>query len=278
MRLVVEEPDSEKLAQAEACWLQAHAAYDRADFPAAAESYKAASALYESLDPPSFIDSLLGWALCLDHLGCSDEGAEVHRRVIVSAAASPAQKNAARRNLVYAAGVRNFGNADFAAAHACFAKALALQEADDDFRSDILMWLGACHSQMGQFAAAEETYHDLMVSDGAHESVKSQASQHQTFAEGHLLFGARRYKEAQGKFEKLLRVTGAGNEFRGSVTLMLAHCSFHLAEFGQASRRYRQILKTRNASPEQKNEARQWRRALPGLLVRGLRLFGIRPA
>ena len=52
--------------------------------------------------------------------------------VIGSALASGAQQAAAKRNLAYASGVRNFGNADFAEAHASFARALALHQDDDD--------------------------------------------------------------------------------------------------------------------------------------------------
>ena len=112
-----------------------------------------------------------------------------------------------------------------------------------------------------------------MVSQGAHESVKTQASQRHAFAEGQVLFAAHRYRDARNKFEELLRHRGGANEFRNDVVLMLAHCSFHLAEFGQARRRYRQILKTHNASPEQKLEAREWRSALPGFFKRLLRIF-----
>ena len=135
------------------------------------------------------------------------------------------------------------------------------------------MWVGACHTQFGQFAAAGETYTDLFGSRGAHESVKTQANQRHVFAEGQVLLAARRYQEARNKFEELLRNRGAGNKFRREVQLMVAHCCFHLAEFGQASRRYRQILKTRNASAEQKSEAQEWRSALPGFFERLVRLF-----
>ena len=274
----MEETDSARLTQAEASWLEAHTAYEMADFPLAAEAYERAGLLYEGLDAASYVDSLLGLALCMDHLGRNAESETLNKRVIANRTASVAQKAIAQRNLIYAEGVRNFANTEFAAAHASFAKALTLHDEDDDFRSDILMWMGACHSQLGQFAAAGDTYTDLLSSQGAHESVKSQASQRQAFAEGHLLFAARRYREARSKFEELLRQRNTASEFRSGVQLMLAHCCFHLSDYGQANRRYRQILKTRNASQDQKREARQWRRAVPGWLERLVRSFKVTAA
>ena len=265
-------PPSSRL-QAEAHALAAEASYDMADFARAAESYRHAALGYRNIDAAVHIDALLGLGLCLDHLGQHTESELVYGQVLESDTAAPSQKAAAKRNLVYAAGVRYFANADFAASQACFAKALTLNPDDDDFRSDILMWMGACQSQLGHFAAAGETYTDLLSSHGAHESVKSQASQWQVFAQGQVHFAARRYQEARGKFEEILKRRGTANEFRSGVTLMVAHCYFHLCEYRQASRRYRQILKTRNASPQQKTEARQWRRALPGLIERLVRSF-----
>ena len=273
MRALVKSTESEQLTQAEANWLEAHAAYEKADFQPAAEAYQRACRLYDGLDDESYIDSMLGLGLCLDHLGRSEESEGLNVEVINSPVANVTQKAIARRNVVYAEGVRNFTNADFAAAHASFAKALTLYPDDDDFKSDILMWLGACHTQLGQFAAAGETYSDLLSSHAAHESVKTQASQHSAFAEGQVLFAARRYRDARNKFEELLKNRSDANEFRNDVVLMLAHCSFHLADFGQARCRYRQILKTRDASPEQKLEAREWRNALPGFFERLLRIF-----
>ena len=251
----------------------AEACYEMADFAQAAALYRDAAREYRAIDSAAYLDSLLGLGLCLDHLGNHKESELIYGQVIEAGNAAASQRAAAKRNLVYAAGVRYFAGADFAAAQACFAKALTLNPDDDDFRSDILMWVGACQSQLGHFAAAGETYTDLLSSHGAHDSVKSQASQWQVFAQGQVHFAARRYQEARGKFEEILGRRGTANEFRSGVTLMLAHCYFHLSEYRQASRRYRQILKTRNASPEQKIEARQWRRALPGLMERCLRSF-----
>ena len=262
--------------QAEAHAITARALYESADFSRAADGYRQAIELHRGQSVPAHFEALLGLGLCLDHLGNYTESERLYQQVIKAGAASEAQKIAARRNLVYAAAVRSFACADFAAAQALFAKALTLHPNDDDFRSDILMWLGACHSQLGQFAAAGETYTDLLSSGGAHESVRTQASQCQVFAEGQLHFAARRYQEARSKFEELVKRRGSGNQFRSGAMLMLAHCCFHLSDYRQASRRYRHILKTRNASPDQKREARQWRRAVPGLLERILRSFGSR--
>ncbi len=262
--------------QAEAHAIIARALYESADFSRAADAYRQAIELNRTLDDTAHIDALLGLGLCLDHLGNYSESERLYNQVINARAASSVHRMAARRNLVYASAVRSFGAADFAAAQALFAKALTLHPNDDDFRSDILMWLGACHSQLGHFAAAGETYTDLLASGGAHESVKTQATQCQVFAEGQVHFAARRYQEARGKFEEILKRRGSGNQFRSGAMLMLAHCCFHLSDYRQASRRYRHILKTRNASPEQKREARQWRRAVPGLLERILRSFGSR--
>jgi tetratricopeptide (TPR) repeat protein len=254
--------------------LTAQAAYSSADFYRATDSFRQACRCYEGDDWPAYFEAQLGLGLCLDHLGHFEESQRLNRSIIGSPQAAPSQKAVAKRNLIYAEGVRSFSAADFGAAQACFAKALSLHPGDDDFRSDILMWMGACHSQLGQFAAAEETYSDLLTSDGTHDSVKHQANQWRAFAEGQVHFAARRYQEARVKFEEILKRRGTANEFRSGVTLMLAHCCFHLCDYGQARRRYRHILKTRNASREQKEEARQWRRALPGLLERCLRVFG----
>ena len=262
--------------QAEAHALTARALYESADFSRAADGYRAAIELRRGPGGLVHFEAVLGLGLCLDHLGNYAESERLYQQVINAGTASETQKMAARRNLVYAAAVRSFGATEFAAAQALFAKALTLHPNDDDFRSDILMWLGACHSQLGHFAAAGETYTDLLSSGGAHESVKTQASQCQVFAEGQLHFAARRYQEARSKFEELLKRRGTGNQFRSGAMLMLAHCCFHLSDYRQASRRYRHILKTRNASADQKREARQWRRAVPGLLERILRSFGSR--
>ena len=105
--------ESEQLTQAEAHWLEAHSAYDMGDFARAADSYREASQRYNGLDSESYIDSTLGLGLCLDHLGRSDESEQLNLLVINSAVASPTQKAIARRNVVYAEGVRNFTNADF---------------------------------------------------------------------------------------------------------------------------------------------------------------------
>lgn len=249
--------------------------YDIADFPKAAEAYREARRLYEGSDSALYMDATLGLALCLDQMGEHGEAESLHNLVIESSRASDSQKNAARRNRVYADGMRNFGAAEFATAHACFAKALELHAVDDEFRSDILMWMGACHSQLGQFAAAGETYTELAAIRMANESVKAKASQRQVYAEGQLHFAAGRYHEARGKFEEVLSQRGSVNEFRSGAMLMLAHCCFHLSDYRQAGRRYRQILETGNATAEQQREAREWRRALPSLLRRCLRLFSV---
>lgn len=264
---------SEKLAQAEARWLEAHAAYEMGDFPRSAEAYRAASLLYEDLDAASYFDALLGLALSLDHLGQHRESLEHNRRVLEARSASAKQKADAQRNISYAEAVRCFSNAEFAAAQAQFTKALDLDAENGDFRSDILMWLAACHTQLGQFAAAGATYADLLATAGTHDVLRTEVSQRHTLAEANVLFAARRYNDARSKYEELLRRCDAADEMASGARLMLAHCCFQLSEYGQARRRYREILQARGASAEQKREAHQWYRAIPGWLQRLLRSF-----
>lgn len=260
---------------AEALRLSGDLLYEHGDFASAGEAFQAA---VETPGAPEWVrlDSRLGLGLCLDHQGRHDEAGECNREVIRSTGATSEQVAAARRNLVYAAGVRHFAESDFAAAHACFAKALTLHPGDDDFRSDILMWLGACHGQLGQYAAARDAYADLVGNQSTHDAVRGQAAVWKDFAEGQVLFTERRYQQARQKFEGILARRNVGNEFSSGVRLMLAHCLFHLSEYTQARRNYRQILKTRNASTEQKAEARRWRNAVPGLVERLARAFGRR--
>ncbi len=247
--------------------------YEHGDFAAAAEAFQGAVELPG--EPAGVrLESLLSLGLCLNHQGLHDEASRCDREVIDSPLASAEQVAAARRNLVYAEGVRRFAEADFAAAHACFAKALTLHPGDDDFRSDILMWLGACHGQLGQYAAARDAYQDLVVNRSTHVAVRGQAAVWKEFAEGQVLFTERDYQQARQKFEGILARRPAANEFLSGVRLMLAHCLFHLREYTQAGRNYRHILKTRNASREQKAEARRWRGAIPGIVERLTRAFG----
>jgi len=256
---------------AEALRLSGDLLYDHGDFAMAAEAFRGAvgtAGVPEAVQ----LDCLLGLGLCLDHQGLHDEAQGCHREVIASAGASSEQL-AARRNLVHADGVRHFAEADFASAHASFAKALTLHLGDDDFRSDILMWLGACHGQLGQYATARDAYQDLVGNRSTHEAVRGQAVVWKEFAEGQVLFTERRYQQARQKFQGILARRSVGNEFSSGVRLMLAHCLFHLREYGQARRNYRQILKTRNASRAQKIEAHRWRKAVPGLLERLARAF-----
>lgn len=90
------------------------------------------------------VESLLRLALSLDHLEHYAESENLYRQVLEAQSASESQRAAARRNLAYAEGIRHYATAEFSAAHTCFVKALTLQPEDDEFRHDVLRWLGAC--------------------------------------------------------------------------------------------------------------------------------------
>lgn len=250
--------------------------YEVGDIDRAEASYRRAM---QMCDPGSAgrYEALLGLGLSLDHLGRSDESRLLYQEIIADPGARELDRLVARRNMIYAEGVNYFARGEFEAARASFNKALTLHtREDDDFRSDILLWVGACSAQLGQFAAAHEVYAEVVASTGAHDSVKAQASQWCAFAEGQLHFAARRYQDARAKFEEILARRGVANEFRSGVALMAAHCCLQLREYTQASRRYRSVLKAGSASQAQKREARQARRALPGVIERWYRTFARR--
>lgn len=249
----------------------ASACYELGDFERAEGGYRQAAELYAETAPER-MEALLGLGLCLDHRGLSGQSRVIYTAVLAAPGVSAAYKAVARRNLVYADGVACFSRGEFEAARAAFFKALSLHPSDDDFRSDILLWVGACSAKLGQFAAARDAYADLLGSTGTHESVKAQASQWCAFAEGQMHFAARRYADARAKFEEILARRGVANEFRNGVKLMAAHCCVQLRDYGPASRRYRQVLKTSSASQAQKSEARKARRAVPGVVERWFRL------
>ena len=246
--------------------------FEAGDMDRAERSYRRAVRLCD----PGTADrhqGLLGLGLSLDHLGRTEESRVLYQEILDDPGGRESERLVARRNLVYADGVAYFARGDFEAARASFSKALTLHPTDDDFRSDILLWVGACSAQLRQFAAAREAYAELLSSPGAHDSVKAQARQWCAFAEGQLHFAARRYRDARAKFEEILARRGAANEFRSGVALMVAHCCFQLRDYSQARRRYRSVLKAGNASQAQKHEARKARRAMPGVFERWYRTF-----
>lgn len=250
----------------------AGACFELGDVARAEASYRRASELIAPGEAEYF-EAILGLGLCLDQMGRLDESRRLYEELIRDTRAAESYRRIARRNMLYAEAVATFARAEFDAARALFVKALTLHPGDDDFRSDILLWVGACHARLGQYAAAREAYAELLTLPEAQESVKGQARQWCVFAEGQLHFAARRFQEARAKFEEILANRGVANEFRSGVTLMVAHCCAQLREYSRASRNYRYILKTRNATVAQKSEARRARRALPGFAERWVRGF-----
>lgn len=246
--------------------------YEVGDIDRAERSYRRALSLCDPGTADRY-EALLGLGLSLDHLGRSDESRQLYQEILADPMARDGDRVVARRNLIYSDGVNYFARGDFEAARASFNKALTLHPDDGDFRSDILLWVGACSAQLGQFAAAHEAYAELVASSSVHDSVKSQARQWCALAEGQLHFAARRYRDARAKFEEILAVRGVTNEFRSGVALMAAHCCLQLREYTQAKRRYRSVLKAGNASQAQKREARQAWRAAPGMFERWYRTF-----
>jgi len=90
------------------------------------------------------VESLLRLAHSLDHHEDYAESEDLYRQVSKPNPPAIFQRAAARRNLAYSEGIRHYATGEFSAAHACFVKALTLRPEDDEFRHDLLRWLGAC--------------------------------------------------------------------------------------------------------------------------------------
>jgi tetratricopeptide (TPR) repeat protein len=186
--------------------------------------------------------------------------------VLSSTKAKEEDKRVANQELLFVDGIRLYDSHNLEEARAAFLRLLA-QPIDKATRQNALDWLATCYWELGHFAAAHDTYREILASEPA-EAERERAHESMTVAEGHMLYDARKYGEAQSRFQWILDNHIAEDSYRVDAFLWLGHCFFQLRNFSQAKRCYIHVRESSSATEEQKDTAERWRKAIPSVWAR----------